>query len=52
MRRAGYAVAFGVLAAEQATKALALAGVIPVRVVRNTGASFGIGAGHHPPCAE
>ena len=46
MRGAGYAVALGVLAADQATKALALAGVIPVRVVRNTGASFGIGAGH------
>ena len=46
MRRAGYAVALGVLAADQVTKAMALAGVIPVRVVRNTGASFGIGAGH------
>ncbi len=52
MRGAGYAVALSVLAADQAAKALALAGVIPVRVVRNTGASFGIGAGHHPPCAE
>lgn len=46
MRGAGYAVALGVLAADQATKAMALAGVIPVRVVRNTGASFGIGADH------
>ncbi|MHB1431040.1 MAG: signal peptidase II [Streptosporangiaceae bacterium] len=46
MRRAGYATALGVVAADQVTKALALAGVIPVRVVRNTGASFGIGAGH------
>ena len=46
MRRTGYAVALGVLAADQVTKAMALAGVIPVRVVRNTGASFGIGAGH------
>ncbi|MHB1594301.1 MAG: signal peptidase II [Streptosporangiaceae bacterium] len=46
MRRAGYTVALSVLAADQVTKSLALAGVIPVRVVRNTGASFGIGAGH------
>jgi len=46
MRRAGYATAAGVLAADQVTKALALGGVIPARLVRNTGASFGIGAGH------
>lgn len=46
MRRAGYVTAAGVLAADQATKALAVSGVIPARLVRNTGASFGVGAGH------
>jgi signal peptidase II len=46
MRRLGYATAAVVLAADQVTKALASGGVIPAHLVHNTGASFGIGAGH------
>ena len=53
MRRAAVGVAALVLAADQLSKSLVLAarpggggGLVSVRVVRNTGASFGIGAGH------
>lgn len=53
-RRAALAVALAVLAADQVSKSLVLAaaprggagGLVSVRLVRNTGASFGIGAGH------
>jgi hypothetical protein len=47
-RTAGYSTAAGVVAADQLTKTLAADGVIPARLVRNTGASSGIGAGHPP----
>ena len=53
MRRAAAGVAALVLAADQLSKSLVLAarpgggdGLVSVRVVRNTGASFGVGAGH------
>ena len=53
MRGAVGGIAALVLAADQLSKSLVLAarpggggGVVSVRVVRNTGASFGIGAGH------
>ena len=53
MRRAAGGIAALVLAADQLSKSLVLAarpgsggGMVSVRVVRNTGASFGIGAGH------
>jgi len=52
VRRAAVGVAALVLAADQLSKSLVLAarpgggGLVSVRVVRNTGASFGIGAGH------
>ena len=53
MRWAACAVAVLVLAADQVSKSLVLAarpgpggGFISVRLVRNTGASFGVGAGH------
>jgi signal peptidase II len=53
VRRAAAGVAALVLAADQLSKSLVLAahpagggGLVSVRVVRNTGASFGIGAGH------
>jgi signal peptidase II len=53
VRRAAGGVAALVLAADQLSKSLVLAarpggggGLVSVRVVRNTGASFGIGAGH------
>jgi signal peptidase II len=53
VRRAAGGVAVLVLAADQLSKSLVLAarpgggdGLVSVRVVRNTGASFGIGAGH------
>lgn len=54
MPRAAGGVAALVLAADQLSKSLVLAarpdggggGLVAVRVVRNTGASFGIGAGH------
>ena len=52
-RRAAVGVAALVLIADQLSKSLVLAarpggggGLVSVRVVRNTGASFGIGAGH------
>jgi signal peptidase II len=54
-RRAAAAIAVLVLAADQVSKSLVLsadphaagrAGLLSVRLVRNTGASFGIGAGH------
>jgi signal peptidase II len=52
--RAAVCIAVLVLAADQISKALAVtaaphgspAGLVSVRLVRNTGASFGIGAGH------
>jgi signal peptidase II len=53
VRWAALGIASAVLAADQLSKALVLAahpgtgsGVISVRLVRNTGASFGVGAGH------
>jgi signal peptidase II len=54
LRLAVFGVAALVLAADQVSKSLVLAagqgsgggGVVSVRLVRNTGASFGIGAGH------
>jgi signal peptidase II len=54
VRWAACAVAVIVLAADQASKSLVLAshpgpssgGLVSVRLVRNTGASFGLGAGH------
>ena len=52
MRRAAGGVAALVLAADQLSKSLVLAarpgggGLVSVRVVRNTGASFGVGSGH------
>jgi signal peptidase II len=53
VRRAAGGAGVLVLAADQLSKALVLAarpapsgGVIAVRLVRNTGASFGIGSGH------
>ena len=55
MRRAAGGLAMLVLAADQLSKSLLLAarpggggggGVVSAQVVRNTGASFGIGAGH------
>lgn len=53
MRRAACGAVALVLAADQLSKALVLAahpapagGLIAVRLVRNTGASFGIGSGH------
>jgi signal peptidase II len=54
IRRAAVGIAVLVLAADQISKALVVAGVphgsrgglVSVRLVRNTGASFGIGAGH------
>jgi signal peptidase II len=53
VRRAGWAIAVVVLAADRLSKSLVLAahpgpgnGPISVRLVRNTGASFGLGAGH------
>jgi signal peptidase II len=54
LRLAVFGVAALVLAADQVSKSLAVAagpgrgggGMISVRLVRNTGASFGIGAGH------
>ena len=53
MRRAAAGVAALVLAADQLSKSLVLAarpgggdGLVSVRVVRNTGTSFGIGSGH------
>jgi signal peptidase II len=53
VRRAVCAVAALVLAADQVSKSLVLAarpgaggGLVSVRLVRNTGASFGVGAGH------
>ena len=53
MRWAAGGLAVLVLAADQLSKSLVLAarpggggGLVSVRVVRNTGASFGIGAGH------
>lgn len=52
MRRAGGGTAALVLAADQMSKPPVLAarlggsGLVSVRVVRNPGASFGIGAGH------
>jgi signal peptidase II len=52
-RQAVFGVAALVLAADQVSKSLVLAarpragsGLVSVRLVRNTGASFGIGAGH------
>jgi signal peptidase II len=53
-RRAAAGVAVLVLAADQVSKSLVVAaaphggpgGLVSVRLVRNTGASFGIGAGH------
>lgn len=53
-RRAVLGIAALVLAADQASTSLAVAiapgggggGLVSVRLVRNTGASFGIGAGH------
>ena len=53
MRRAACAVAVIVLAGDQVSKSLVLAshpgpsgGLVSVRLVRNTGASFGLGSGH------
>ena len=54
VRRAGAGITALVLAADQSSKSLVLAahpgggggGLVSVRVVLNTGASFGIGAGH------
>jgi signal peptidase II len=53
VRRAACGVAAAVLAADQLSKAVVLAvrpatggGLVAVRLVRNTGASFGIGSGH------
>jgi signal peptidase II len=54
IRRAAVGIAVLVLAADQISKALVVAGapqssrggLVSVRLVRNTGASFGIGAGH------
>lgn len=53
MRWAGGGIAAVVLAADQVSKSLVLAahprvsgGLVSVRLVRNTGASFGVGAGH------
>jgi lipoprotein signal peptidase len=53
-RRAVFGIAALVLAADQVSKSLVVAaapggaegGPVSVRLVRNTGASFGIGAGH------
>jgi lipoprotein signal peptidase len=53
-RRAVFGIAALVLAADQASKSLVVAaapggggdGLVSVRLVRNTGASSGIGAGH------
>ncbi|HET9970554.1 MAG TPA: signal peptidase II [Streptosporangiaceae bacterium] len=53
MRRAAAGITALVLAADQLSKSLVLAarpaggsGLVSLRVVRNTGATFGIGAGH------
>jgi len=54
IRRTAVGIAVLVLAADQISKALVVAaappssrgGLVSVRLVRNTGASFGIGAGH------
>jgi signal peptidase II len=54
IRRAAVCIAVLVLAADQISKTLVVAaaphgsrgGLVSVRLVRNTGASFGIGAGH------
>jgi len=54
IRRAALCIAVLVVAADQISKALVVAaaprgsrgGLVSVRLVRNTGASFGIGAGH------
>jgi len=53
VRRAALGIAAAVLAADQLSKSLVLAahpvagsGPVSVRLVRNTGASFGVGAGH------
>lgn len=52
-RLAGLILATAVLAADQLSKSLVLAthpgtgsGIVSVRLIRNTGASFGVGAGH------
>jgi signal peptidase II len=54
VRRAAAGIALLILAADQVSKSLVVAaaprggqgGLVSVRLVRNTGASFGIGAGH------